>query len=135
MLRNVRHVGGGCGDPLQQWGVMLTRLPPLKQETVTDDIGRFDHFLILSSSTLGRCHFNCALCLESDVKMRIQLSYMQTVKASIHGVQLFLIFLAGCLALAILTKAGHTGAQVGFYFGLVCTGRSPIRSNVTLADA
>jgi hypothetical protein len=51
--------------------------------------------------------------------MRIPQTYIQKIKAGVHFVQAFLIFIGGCLALAVLTKDGKTGAQIGFYFALV----------------
>ena len=51
--------------------------------------------------------------------MRIEQSYYQKAKAAGHAAQALLTFVAGCLALAILTKSGNHGGQVGFYFALV----------------
>ena len=51
--------------------------------------------------------------------MRIEQSYYQKAKAAFHATQALLTFVAGCLALAILTKSGNHGGQVGFYFALV----------------
>jgi hypothetical protein len=51
--------------------------------------------------------------------MRIEQSYYQKAKAAFHAGQALLTFVAGCLALAILTKSGNHGGQVGFYFALV----------------
>ena len=51
--------------------------------------------------------------------MRIEQTHIQRTKAGIHFAQAFLIFIGGCLALAVLTKNGKTGGQIGFYFGLV----------------
>lgn len=51
--------------------------------------------------------------------MRVPQTYIQKIKAGIHFAQAFLIFIGGCLALAVLTKDGDTGGQVGFYFALV----------------
>lgn len=51
--------------------------------------------------------------------MRIEQTYFQKAKALSHGVQALFIFVAGCLALAILTKSGNHGGQIGFYFALV----------------
>lgn len=44
---------------------------------------------------------------------------MQKVKAGVHCAQAVLIFLAGCLSLAVLTKSGGTSGTTGYYFGLV----------------
>lgn len=68
--------------------------------------------------------------------MRIEQTYIQKSKAFFHGAQALLTFIAGCLALAILTKDGETGGQVGYYFALVCTFRlSPLRcSNLHLSQ-
>jgi hypothetical protein len=51
--------------------------------------------------------------------MRIEQSYYQKSKALFHAAQALFTFVAGCLALAILTKSGNHGGQVGFYFALV----------------
>lgn len=51
--------------------------------------------------------------------MRIEQSYYQKAKALFHATQALFTFVAGCLALAILTKSGNHGGQVGFYFALV----------------
>lgn len=51
--------------------------------------------------------------------MRIQQTKNQKIKAIVHFTQAFFIFIAGCLALAVLTKDGGTGAQIGYYFALV----------------
>ena len=51
--------------------------------------------------------------------MRIEQSYYQKAKAALHATQALTAFVAGCLALAILTKSGNHGGQVGFYFALV----------------
>lgn len=51
--------------------------------------------------------------------MRIEQTYFQKAKALFHAFQALFTFVAGCLALAILTKAGNHGGQVGFYFALV----------------
>ena len=64
--------------------------------------------------------------------MRISQSYIQKSKAGIHVAQALLIFIGGCLALAVLTKDGETGGQVGYYFGLVSI--APIRLSLTVTD-
>jgi hypothetical protein len=51
--------------------------------------------------------------------MRIPQTYIQKAKAGLHFAQAIFIFIGGCLALAVLTKDGGTGGQVGFYFALV----------------
>ena len=51
--------------------------------------------------------------------MRISQTAIQKIQAGVHFAQAFLIFIGGCLALAVLTKDGTTGGQIGFYFGLV----------------
>ncbi|KAK5166296.1 uncharacterized protein LTR77_008557 [Saxophila tyrrhenica] len=48
--------------------------------------------------------------------MRIPQTYYQKIKAGLHFAQGFLIFIAGCLALAVLTQEGEHGGQVGYYF-------------------
>lgn len=51
--------------------------------------------------------------------MRIEQSYFQKAKALFHAFQGLFTFVAGCLALAVLTKSGNHGGQLGFYFALV----------------
>jgi hypothetical protein len=51
--------------------------------------------------------------------MRIEQSYFQKSKALFHAAQALFTFVAGCLALAILTKSGNHGGQIGFFFALV----------------
>ena len=51
--------------------------------------------------------------------MQIPQTHLQKIKAGLHGAQGFLIFIGGCLALAVLTKAGGTSGAIGYYFGLV----------------
>jgi len=51
--------------------------------------------------------------------MRIEQSYFQKSKAAFHAAQALFTFIAGCLALAILTKSGNHGGQIGFFFALV----------------
>jgi hypothetical protein len=58
--------------------------------------------------------------------MRIEQSYYQKSKALFHATQALFTFVAGCLALAILTKSGNHGGQVGYYFALVS---SQVKSN------
>jgi hypothetical protein len=52
--------------------------------------------------------------------MKIPQTMMQKAKAGAHGVQALLIFVGGCLALAVLTMSGGTGGEIGYFFGLVC---------------
>ena len=58
--------------------------------------------------------------------MRIQQTLLQKIKIGVHIAQLVLIFIGGCLSLAVLTEHGKTGGQVGFYFALV----SPPADNI-----
>lgn len=51
--------------------------------------------------------------------MRIEQSYVQKSKATLHAAQTLFIFIGGCLALAVLTKDGGTSGATGFFFGLV----------------
>ena len=51
--------------------------------------------------------------------MKIPQTYLQKAKAGGHIAQAVFTFVGGCLALAVLTKAGGTGGEVGFFFGLV----------------
>ncbi|CAK4030942.1 hypothetical protein BST61_czeina44g000420 [Lecanosticta acicola] len=50
--------------------------------------------------------------------MQIPQTKTQRTKAAIHLFQALLIFVAGCLTLAVMTKSGSFGAQTGFYFAL-----------------
>lgn len=50
--------------------------------------------------------------------MRLQQNKLQRVKAAIHGVQALLIFVAGCLTLAVMTQNGGHGGETSFYFAL-----------------
>lgn len=52
--------------------------------------------------------------------MRIPQTKMQKIKIGIHAVQALLVFVAGCLTLAVMTKSGSFGGETGFYFALVC---------------
>ena len=51
--------------------------------------------------------------------MRLPQTKLQSIKAIVHFVQVFVIFIAGCLTLAVMTKDGGFGGQTGFYFALV----------------
>lgn len=51
--------------------------------------------------------------------MKIELDKLGKAKQGFHAVQSLLIFVAACLALAVLTKTGYTGGQTGFFFALV----------------
>ncbi|EME82235.1 uncharacterized protein MYCFIDRAFT_43132 [Pseudocercospora fijiensis CIRAD86] len=50
--------------------------------------------------------------------MRVPQNKLQKIKAAIHCTQLLLIFVAGCLTLAVMTKNGGFGGQTAFYFAL-----------------
>ncbi|KAH7122404.1 hypothetical protein B0J11DRAFT_337580 [Dendryphion nanum] len=50
--------------------------------------------------------------------MRIPQSYIQKCKVVAHVFQFFLIFITGCITLAVLTKGGETGGATKFYFAL-----------------
>ncbi|KXT12902.1 hypothetical protein AC579_10463 [Pseudocercospora musae] len=50
--------------------------------------------------------------------MRVPQNKLQKIKAGIHCTQLVLIFVAGCLTLAVMTKNGGFGGPTGFYFAL-----------------
>ncbi|KAF2170725.1 hypothetical protein M409DRAFT_63806 [Zasmidium cellare ATCC 36951] len=50
--------------------------------------------------------------------MRLPQTKLQRIKAIVHFVQAFVIFIAGCLTLAVMTKDGGFGGQTGFYFAL-----------------
>ncbi|KAI9688018.1 MAG: hypothetical protein M1820_010325 [Bogoriella megaspora] len=51
--------------------------------------------------------------------MRVQQTKLQQSKTYVHIAQVVFIFVAGCLALAVLTKDGGTDGRVGWFFGLV----------------
>lgn len=51
--------------------------------------------------------------------MRIPQTKTQRTKAIVHLSQAFVVFIAGCLTLAVMTKDGGFGGQTGFYFALV----------------
>lgn len=51
--------------------------------------------------------------------MKIPQTLMQKAKAGAHLGQALLIFIGGCLALAVLTMDGGTGGEIGYFFGLV----------------
>lgn len=53
--------------------------------------------------------------------MRIPQTKLQRVKAGTHLFQSVLVFVAGCLTLAVMTKSGGYGGQTAFYFALVRT--------------
>ncbi|CZT21416.1 uncharacterized protein RCC_07279 [Ramularia collo-cygni] len=50
--------------------------------------------------------------------MRLPQNKLQRAKAALHGIQAVLVFVAGCLTLAVMTKSGGYGGQTGFYFAL-----------------
>ncbi|KAF2208525.1 hypothetical protein CERZMDRAFT_8746, partial [Cercospora zeae-maydis SCOH1-5] len=50
--------------------------------------------------------------------MRIPQTKLQRVKAGTHLFQSVLVFVAGCLTLAVMTKSGGYGGQTAFYFAL-----------------
>ncbi|PIA92001.1 hypothetical protein CB0940_09072 [Cercospora beticola] len=50
--------------------------------------------------------------------MRIPQTKLQRVKAGTHLFQSVLVFVAGCLTLAVMTKSGGYGGQSAFYFAL-----------------
>jgi hypothetical protein len=66
----------------------------------------------------------------TTTNMRIEQSYFQKSKALFHAAQALFTFVAGCLALAILTKSGNHGGQIGFFFALV----SLLRDLLTIAS-
>ena len=53
--------------------------------------------------------------------MKLELTYMQKCKAVAHVAQLVLVFIAGCITLAIFTKGGETSSRPRFYLALVGT--------------
>ena len=58
--------------------------------------------------------------------MKLNTSYVQKCKTVAHVFQIILIFIAGCITIAVLTKGGATGGATKFYFALVR--RPPIRT-------
>jgi len=51
--------------------------------------------------------------------MRVPQSYIQKCKVTAHVFQGLLIFIAGCITLAVLTKGGDNGGPTKWYFALV----------------
>ena len=51
--------------------------------------------------------------------MKINTSYVQKCKTVAHVFQVILIFIAGCLTIAVFTKGGQTGGATTYYFALV----------------
>lgn len=51
--------------------------------------------------------------------MRIPQSYVQKCKVVAHGFQILFIFIAACIAIAVMTKDGETGGGTKFYFAMV----------------
>ncbi|KAK3202387.1 hypothetical protein GRF29_161g1015693 [Pseudopithomyces chartarum] len=50
--------------------------------------------------------------------MKLNTSYVQKCKTVAHVFQIILIFIAGCITIAVLTKGGATGGATKFYFAL-----------------
>ncbi|KAJ9661714.1 hypothetical protein H2201_006385 [Coniosporium apollinis] len=50
--------------------------------------------------------------------MRIEQSYIQRCKAVAHGLQALMVFIAGCIMLAVFTKEGSTGSPSKYYFAM-----------------
>jgi hypothetical protein len=51
--------------------------------------------------------------------MKLNTSYVQKCKTVAHIFQIILIFIAGCITIAVLTKGGETGGATKYYFALV----------------
>lgn len=51
--------------------------------------------------------------------MRLPQNKLQQIKAIIHGVQTLLVFIAGCLTLAVMAKSDGHGGETKYYFALV----------------
>lgn len=51
--------------------------------------------------------------------MKINTSYVQKCKTVAHVFQVILIFIAGCITIAVFTKGGETGGATKYYFALV----------------
>lgn len=56
--------------------------------------------------------------------MKLNTSYVQKCKTVAHIFQIILIFIAGCITIAVLTKGGETGGATKYYLTLV---RGPAR--------
>ncbi|SMY26677.1 unnamed protein product [Zymoseptoria tritici ST99CH_1A5] len=50
--------------------------------------------------------------------MRLPQNKLQQIKAIIHGVQTLLVFIAGCLTLAVMAKSDGHGGETKYYFAL-----------------
>ncbi|KAF2181695.1 hypothetical protein K469DRAFT_713298 [Zopfia rhizophila CBS 207.26] len=50
--------------------------------------------------------------------MRVPQSYIQKCKVVAHVFQILLIFIAGCITIAVMTKGGETGGATKYYFAL-----------------
>ncbi|KAF1851153.1 uncharacterized protein K460DRAFT_272682 [Cucurbitaria berberidis CBS 394.84] len=50
--------------------------------------------------------------------MRIPQSYIQKCKATAHGFQAILVFIAACLTIAVMIKDGSTGGPTKFYLAM-----------------
>lgn len=51
--------------------------------------------------------------------MKVNTSYVQKCKTVAHVFQIILIFIAGCITIAVMTKGGTTGGALKYYFALV----------------
>lgn len=51
--------------------------------------------------------------------MRIPQSYVQKCKVVAHSFQILFIFVAACIAIAVMVKDGPTGGGTKFFFALV----------------
>jgi hypothetical protein len=56
--------------------------------------------------------------------MKLNTSYVQKCKTVAHIFQIILIFIAGCITIAVFTKGGETGGATRYYFALV---RCPVQ--------
>lgn len=56
-----------------------------------------------------------------SASMRVQQSKIQKGKTACHAIQGLLIFVAGCITIAIFTKEGTTDGRTRYFFALVST--------------
>lgn len=62
--------------------------------------------------------------------MRVQQSKIQKGKTAAHTLQAILIFVAGCITLAIFTKDGTTDGRTKYFFALVSVALSCSRTSL-----
>ena len=67
--------------------------------------------------------------------MRVPQSYIQKCKAVAHIFQALLVFIAGCLTLAVIAKDGPTGSATKYYIALVCLPSYALRIGTSMIKA